>query len=131
MSPGDPRPALSCWADQGGRRTPQSWSAGTDTAVFRNGICQWPHSKASLGKTQSSDYFSLSSACIIDEEDSFILVGGWQGEGKDHRRVSRYDFGGFEKDLPSLNIARHNSGCAYYLTNNRKVRTFSSFSRTI
>ena len=66
---------------------------------------------------------SLSSACIIDDEESFILVGGWQGEGRDHRRVTRYDFGGFEKDLPSLNVARYNSGCAYYITNNRKVRT--------
>ena len=49
-------------------------------------------------------------------------MGGWQGEGKDHRRVTRYQFGGFEMDLPSLNMARYNSGCAFYITNNRKVR---------
>ena len=31
-------------------------------------------------------------SCLIDDETSFLLVGGWQGEYKEeaHRRVTRY-----------------------------------------
>ena len=31
-------------------------------------------------------------SCLIDDETSFLLLGGWQGEYKEeaHRRVTRY-----------------------------------------
>ena len=44
----DPRPGFSCWEGPGARRTPRSWSAGTDIGVSRNGISITSHSKSFL-----------------------------------------------------------------------------------
>ena len=50
--------ALSFWEALEARRTPRSWSAGTDTGVSRNGTCQWSHSKGTWKKIKVSTFFS-------------------------------------------------------------------------
>ena len=72
-----------------------------------------------------SDYCRFS--CLIDDETSFLLLGGWQEEYQHeaHRRVTRYDIKGFLEDLPRLTRDRYNSGCSSYTAdNNKKVRKY-------
>lgn len=66
--------------------------------------------------------YSSQSSCLIDDETSFLLVGGWQEEYQHeaHRRVTRYDINGFVEDLPSLNRDRYNSGCSSFTADNNK-----------
>ena len=54
--------------------------------------------------------FCFSYACLIDEGDTFLLVGGFQQEN----RVSRYNIDGWLENLDDLNTGRFNHGCAQY-----------------
>ena len=54
--------------------------------------------------------FCFSYACLIDEGDTFLLVGGFQQEN----RVSRYNIDGWLENLDDLNTGRFNHGCTQY-----------------
>ena len=82
-----------------------------------------------------------SSACLIDDTTSFILLGGWQSETVtgahtrvtrystvqystvQYTRLTRYNLHGFVEDLPRLNIQRYNSGCSHYNSDGKKVES--------
>ena len=60
----------------------------------------------------------------MEDDDTFILIGGWQGFHKpegNHLGVSRYDMDGFIEDLPSLRSERDGSGCSYFYSGYGKV----------
>jgi len=62
----------------------------------------------------ATELFSLeypsSYSCLIDEGDTFLLVGGFQQEN----RVSRYNIDGWLENLDDLNTGRFNHGCTQY-----------------
>ena len=64
------------------------------------------------------------SGCLVEDDDTFILIGGWQGfhlpEG-DHLSVTRYDMDGFVEHLPQLRQERDGSGCSYFYSGYGKV----------
>ena len=54
----------------------------------------------------------FSAACAIDLGDSVVVTGGG---AETHRKVTRYNGGGFVEDLPDLNTARQAHACAYFV----------------
>merc|ERR1719336_1750133 len=52
------------------------------------------------------------AACAIDLGDSVVVTGGG---AETHRKVTRYNGGGFVEDLPDLNTARQAHACAYFV----------------
>ena len=61
--------------------------------------------------------FSRGS-CAIDDGDSVILTGGFEGEkteeGEVLKRVSRYDLTGLVEELPEMSSERAHHACAGY-----------------
>ena len=68
--------------------------------------------------------FSRGS-CAIDDGDSVILTGGFEGwktkDGIVDGRVSRYDLTGFVEELPQMMIGRAEHACARYNEGSQKV----------
>jgi len=62
----------------------------------------------------TTELFSLeypnSYSCLIDEGETFLLVGGFQHESS----VSRYNIDGWLENLDDLNTGRFNHGCTQY-----------------
>lgn len=54
-----------------------------------------------------------SYSCLIDEGETFLLVGGFQHESK----VSRYNINGWMESLDNLNTGRFNHGCTQFNNN--------------
>jgi len=71
-----------------------------------------------------------SHACSI-QLDSFVIITGGMGESSSSdlpqrlatysKIVSKYDMNGWVEDLPSLNVARKDHGCAYYRRDNNEL----------
>ena len=53
-------------------------------------------------------------SCLIDEGDTFLLIGGLQEAMENSKEVNRYNAFGWMEDLDSLNTARQNPGCATF-----------------
>ena len=53
-------------------------------------------------------------ACSIADGKTVILTGGYGGNGGAISRVTRYGETGRSEDMPPLQMARTNHGCAKY-----------------
>ena len=78
--------------------------------------------------TSTEEKFNLSlihrSGCMVEDDNTFILIGGWQGFHKpeaSHLSVTRYDMNGFIEHLPELRRERDGSGCSYFYAGYGKV----------
>ena len=55
-----------------------------------------------------------SASCLLDEGQTFLLIGGWYPSWE---TVSRYDINGWLEDLDNLNTGRLGHGCTQYTKN--------------
>ena len=63
---------------------------------------------------------SLRSGCSIKDEDTFVLIGGYDGTG-DSRAVTRYDLTGLVESLPDLITSRSGHTCTMYQVTSRDL----------
>ena len=59
--------------------------------------------------------FTFSASCVIDEGDTFLLLGGenlgiW-------KNANRYNSDGWVEDLQEMNQPRSRQGCTQYIDN--------------
>ena len=66
-------------------------------------------------------------SCTIDDTDSVILTGGFEGENKEEgivlKRVSRYNLAGLLEELPEMMSGRAEHACARYNDGGSKVQS--------
>ena len=66
-------------------------------------------------------------SCTIDDTDSVILTGGFEGENSEEgmvlTRVSRYNLAGLLEELPEMMSARAEHACARYNDGVSKVQS--------
>ena len=63
---------------------------------------------------------SLRSGCSIKDEDSVVLIGGYDGT-VDSRAVTRYDLTGLVETLPDLMTSRSGHTCTMYKVTSRDL----------